>query len=272
VSVTLHCQHCGKPFQVPPTRVRRGNPKFCGMACMGLSTRVPVMERFWSKVNKAGPVPVSHPEYGNCWIWTGTLHDHGYGRIDAGSGQRGRHLYAHRLAWEQATGSVLTDEDVVCHTCDIPACARNDEVGAYEVDGRTYVRHGHLFVATQVGNNADRDAKKRLPRGELHAFAKLTDAQAARAIALFKTGTISQSELARAFGVTPAVIGDLLSGETWQHINGQDIRHLGRNGSLTLTTEQRQAIRDATDVSQKALARQYGVSQGYVSRLRSGKR
>jgi hypothetical protein len=32
--------------------------------------------RFWSKVNKEGPVPVHRPELGSCWVWTAS---HGAG-------------------------------------------------------------------------------------------------------------------------------------------------------------------------------------------------
>jgi hypothetical protein len=37
--------------------------------------------RFWSKVNKDGPVPAHRPELGPCWVWTDPLSDEGYGRF-----------------------------------------------------------------------------------------------------------------------------------------------------------------------------------------------
>lgn len=37
------------------------------------------MERFWSKVNKDGPLPIGRPELGRCWLWLDRLNNTGYG-------------------------------------------------------------------------------------------------------------------------------------------------------------------------------------------------
>jgi hypothetical protein len=48
------------------------------------------LERFLRKVDVDGPLPPLHPELGPCWLWTGTMHNLGYGRY-AGE-------YAHRVS------------------------------------------------------------------------------------------------------------------------------------------------------------------------------
>jgi hypothetical protein len=53
-------------------------------------------ERFWAKVNKAGPIPSCRPELGPCWTWTGARSS-GYGRLGLGSSTV---VYAHRYAYE----------------------------------------------------------------------------------------------------------------------------------------------------------------------------
>lgn len=240
------------------------------MPCLSIGRRVPLMDRFWPKVNKDGPV--IRPEFGNCWLWIGTLHNHGYGRIDAGVDSDSRYLYAHRIAWEQASGETLVTEDDVCHVCDTPACVRNDDVGTYIVRGKTVVRYGHLFKADQVINNADRDDKGRVQRGELNGMAIMTEREAMRAADLYTSGSLTVREIALILKVSPAAIGDLVNGKTWRHITGGSLKGRGRDGRVKLTAEERNAIRTATGVTQAELARRYGVDQGYVSQLRSGKR
>ena len=53
------------------------------------SSRVPVSERSWSKVDKSG----------DCWLWTGGVDRSGYGIF----GWNGRAGLAHRAAWELTT-------------------------------------------------------------------------------------------------------------------------------------------------------------------------
>jgi hypothetical protein len=61
--------------------------------------------RIWGKVDKRGPVPVGRPELGNCWQWRGGATTGGYGRIRV-DGSAGTMVYAHRVTWELANGSV----------------------------------------------------------------------------------------------------------------------------------------------------------------------
>ena len=41
----------------------------------------PIAERFYSHVDKDGPVPEHCPELGPCWEWTGSLNQFGYARF-----------------------------------------------------------------------------------------------------------------------------------------------------------------------------------------------
>jgi hypothetical protein len=76
---------------------------------------------------------------GQCIEWTGpTRAGYGLAYVD------GRRVSVHRLAWEQANGSI-PDGMKVCHRCDNPSC--------YNVD--------HLFLGTQRDNILDAVAKGR---------------------------------------------------------------------------------------------------------------
>lgn len=209
--VHLTCLVCGKSFSVPPSRMRRHNPKFCGSTCFGASLRMSLTDRLWRRVDKSG----------DCWIWQGWTNEHGYGRINTGKDDgEPRDPYVHRVAWEEASGRPLADGEDVCHICDVPACVRNDEIGEYVVNGRTFVRYGHLFVADQGTNTADRDNKGRVRHGDRHANAKLTEDAVVRARTLYATGAISKRKVAGLFGVSYRTMADALEGKTWRRAGG----------------------------------------------------
>lgn len=98
-------------------------------------------KRFWSKVDKNGPV---HPVLGTpCWLWTERL-SHGYGTITVG-GRKGKAQKAHRVAWTLGVGPI-PDGQFVLHRCDVRNCVN------YEA---------HLFLGTKGDNNRDRAEKGR---------------------------------------------------------------------------------------------------------------
>ena len=101
-------------------------------------------ERFFSKVDKAGPL---HPVLGTrCWIWTGAARRQNLPK----GGKPGffnfnkRVQSAHRVAWQLAYGPI-PEGMCVCHKCDNPSC----------------VRSGHLFIGTQLDNIRDMVGKGR---------------------------------------------------------------------------------------------------------------
>lgn len=63
---------------------------------VGQSETSKVTERFWSKVDKNGPVPSNRPELGNCWIWTGCRRGNGYGQFRADRKTRSAHLWLYQ--------------------------------------------------------------------------------------------------------------------------------------------------------------------------------
>jgi hypothetical protein len=78
--------------------------------------------RFWSKVDKNGPLPTLAPDLGPCWLWTAHRDRHGYGRFD----YEGRHGYAHRFSYRLSCGTLPTDHyrEELDHLCRVPACVR----------------------------------------------------------------------------------------------------------------------------------------------------
>lgn len=129
--------------------VRRGNSLRAGYAIKCACRRkveVPraprsVDERFWSKVDRNGPVPSHVPHLGPCWIWIGARNSKGYGSFYL----NGVVQLAARVAWQLTHGRESTQW--VLHACDGGALG--------------CVRPEHLFEGTAQDNVDDMMSKGR---------------------------------------------------------------------------------------------------------------
>jgi len=146
---------------------------------------------FWSKVDVRGT--------DDCWNWISRSNNgRGYGLMRF----RGRHWAAHRIAWTLSR-SEIPQGLCVCHRCDNRACCNPT----------------HLFLGTNAENMADRDAKKRQPRGAHHGTAKLSDREVLDIRANFALCRVTQVALAARFGVTPRYISMLLKNQYRQEMH-----------------------------------------------------
>lgn len=159
-------------------------------------------ERFWSKVDRSGGEDA-------CWIWTASSkHRFGYGKFYLSS--LDNVVHAHRLSYFMAYGNI-PDGLFVCHDCptgDNPRC----------------VNPRHLFLGTGGDNARDRDAKGRgghgiaSQPGSANPRAKLTDAQVIEARQRYAAGDISQSALARDYGISQQMMNKILLNRHWSHL------------------------------------------------------
>ena len=78
-----------------------------------------VAERFWSKVNKTGPVPAYRLDLGRCWLWTHYLDVNGYGKFHLS----GRSILAHTWSYVSEFGAV-PDGLELDHLCRARSCVR----------------------------------------------------------------------------------------------------------------------------------------------------
>jgi hypothetical protein len=172
-------------------------------------------ERFWSKVNFLGPTQAHVPGIGNCWEWSGSRWQSGYGVFWVTARRRQR---AHRFAWTLTYGAIQPETPFVLHRCDNPLC----------------VRPSHLFVGTHADNVADKITKNRqnaargddhysrkrpesVARGEQSGRAKLTEDQV-RAIRRRVSEGEGQGAVARTFGVCLATVNDIVNRVYWKHV------------------------------------------------------
>jgi hypothetical protein len=174
-----------------------------------------VLQRFWAKVDRNGPVPEHAPELGSCWIWTAAKVV-GYGMFTLA---RGHQDYAHRTAWRIATQDEIPDGLFVCHKCDNRVC----------------VRPHHLFLGDAKANAADRDVKGRWaggrpgkgpggislvqwrklhprpkPVAEKHHLAKLTWAQVQEIRDRCQKTCITQKALASEYNISESLVSRII--------------------------------------------------------------
>ncbi len=102
-----------------------------------------VKERFWSKVNKDGPVPEYRPELGPCWLWTAGLGSKGYGCFF----MDGRSVNAHRVSFEWVNGPIPQGLQPD-HLCRVHPCVRPSHLEA--VTPRENLMRGETLAAANV--------------------------------------------------------------------------------------------------------------------------
>lgn len=153
---------------------------------MYMGKKIPLLERFWAKVNVAGP--------DDCWEWTACKSRYGIIR------HFGKNMSAHRVSWQINIG-LIPEGMLVCHKCDNPIC----------------VNPNHLFVGTWADNHSDMHAKMRHKYGEDHHKSKLTESDVVSIRAAVENGS-TKAALARRYGVSDAQIGHIVRRKHWRHV------------------------------------------------------
>jgi len=133
-----------------------------------------------------------------CWLWTGSSRPNSKGVLyPRHTNDAGQSISAHRFSHEIYKGPV--DEKYVCHTCDTPLCVNPD----------------HLVAETHQWNMMDMKNKGRSYKGKgEEANSSVLTNQQARQI---KDSILSQSKLAKIYGVSQTTISRIKRGETYVH-------------------------------------------------------
>lgn len=167
---------------------------------VSLGMRIPVEERFWSKVDKTE----------SCWIWKGNTsgpkrngklrYARGYFSI----GRTKKHVGATRFSFELANGPIPKGL-FVCHKCDNSLCVRPD----------------HLFLGTPQANTNDMIAKGRArhpTRADGFDFwSKLKEKDVLNIREYYPT-IKSHTKLGKMFGISSSQVGRIINRESWAHL------------------------------------------------------
>jgi len=169
-----------------------------------------LIARFWSLVDKDGPVHPHDPWLGNCWQWRGTGNGNGYGVIyfypDGGKGSRTKY-YAHRASWILRHGPIPSHSPIICHSCD------RGHLGC--------VSPFHLFAGTLAANNADMWNKGRGRAGSLpgeQCWNSLITEETVRAVRVAASDGAYYRDIAKRFGLTVTNVSAIVRRQTWKNI------------------------------------------------------
>lgn len=183
--------------------------------------------RYWTKVNKNGPIVPHCAELGECWDWTGPFLKTGYGAIAFGRKVRKR---AHVVSYEWHYGPVPTGL-MVLHHCDRKQCVRPTHLHADTRRKNTdeAIERGRFASGDR---NGSRTHPERRPRGDAHWSrripertvrgshvhgARLTDDDV-REIRRLAAEGIMQKTLAEMFGVSRPNISAIAARRSWKHL------------------------------------------------------
>jgi hypothetical protein len=109
--------------------------------------------RFWSKVDRSGPIPKERPELGQCWQWRGTvakrlgkdasrrINHAPYGKFHLGEGRIAAHRHAYELVVEPIQAGMQLD-----HLCRNTLCVNPNHLE--QVTSRENARRGNVGKAT----------------------------------------------------------------------------------------------------------------------------
>lgn len=155
-------------------------------------------DRFWSKVNKGGPV--IRENLGPCWMWTACTTRGGYGRFAISAT---KWTSAHRYSWTIANARLPLR--CILHHCDNRACVRPE----------------HLYEGTHKENAADMVARGRCTsfgntwnNGERSPHAKLTSEQVLAIRAASSRGELGK-DIAAAIGISKQTVSRIIRRERW---------------------------------------------------------
>lgn len=234
-------------------RGERGTPSTVGESTgTALALTEKDIVRFWSKVDKNGPLPdQSNPHYAGldrCWVWTAGKFNNGYGQFKV----NGRPCSTHRVAWEIANKLPVPKhkgihKTVVMHLCDQRDCTNPSHlrIGSHidnvddkvskcrQAKGDTSGARLHPERMPRGDKNGSRTKPERLargdkngsrlhpervPRGETSGLAKLNTEQVIVIRRRYAAGGITQEALGLMFGVHKNAIGAIVRREVWTHV------------------------------------------------------
>lgn len=158
--------------------------------------------RFWTHVDKNGPIHPYDESLGQCWPWIGGMYWGGYGSIRF----NGRTYNASRIACMTQYGDI--GRCCALHSCDRPACCNPD----------------HLYPGTYSENLIEARDRGRLisKKGEKNNHAKLTDDLVREIRADFRSG-MTRYALSEKYGICYHTVIRVIKRKAWSHVEDANL-------------------------------------------------
>jgi hypothetical protein len=137
-----------------------------------------------------------------CWNWNAHKLTSGYGHWQINHSKYNKHWLTHRFSYFSYKDNTLSDEDIVCHTCDNPSCVNPE----------------HLFKGTQQDNIDDIINKGRGQKGSKVTNSKLNEDDVIEILRLLSEKKLKQTEIAKRFGVGDNIISNIKNNKAWKHV------------------------------------------------------
>ena len=190
------------------------------------------LSRFWSKINKNGPIPDHcHELGGQCWLWQAAFSKGGYGRFNIRRNGVKKTYLAHRIVYTLYYGLLANPTINVLHKCDNPPCCNfyhlfegtnADNMADMVYKGRSLIgnrnpSHLHPESRPRGDRNPSRIYRERRPRGEQNKNSKLTE-ESIREIRRLLAARCRQVDIAAKFGVVQTTISEIKCNNLWAHV------------------------------------------------------
>lgn len=152
------------------------------------------IDRLWSKIAKGGE--------SECWLWLAGTFSNGYGcfKVDHKS------VLSHRIVFLLEGGALTSEEPYVLHSCDVKRC-NNPK---------------HLHAGSATSNYLEAATRSLIPskHGQLNPAARLTEELVLEIKDRYRRlPYISQSSLARQYGISQQHISQIVNGTRWGSIS-----------------------------------------------------
>lgn len=144
-------------------------------------------ERFWDNVTVAGP--------DDCWVWTGTIGNNGYGRMSVNC----KYHSVHRLSYLIAHGEI-NDKLLVIHSCDNKPC----------------VNPKHLSQDVHAENARQAMERGRVCARDRNGMARLSESDVEAIRVTYEHALVTQDEIARAYGIGNPQVSRIINHKSWR--------------------------------------------------------
>lgn len=175
--------------------------------------------RFWTKVNKLGPLPdqsiIHYLGLDRCWQWIGGMFNNGYGQFKC----LGYPRSAHRVSFFLLHGA-MPSKGQACHKCDNRMCVNPNHL--FDGDSKDNLRDASKKGRTMRFTGSKHYSflhPEKVKRGVRVGGHKMDDDKVREIRRKYAAGGITQYQLSDQFGITVSNINHIIHKVTWAHVD-----------------------------------------------------